>query len=66
MVQGAGGRLGEDPQAVWRELSQIEAVRQGRVYPLHEASVLHPSQFVGSTARRFAEIIHPELFGHDR
>ena len=66
MVQGAGGRLGEDPQAVWQELSQIEAVRQRRIYPLRDTSVLHPSQFVGSTARRFAEIIHPEIFASDR
>ncbi|MBA3442571.1 MAG: ABC transporter substrate-binding protein [Pyrinomonadaceae bacterium] len=62
MVQGAEGRLGEDPQAVWRELPQIEAVRAARIYPMRDASVLHPSQFVGSTAERFAEVIHPELF----
>ncbi|WP_352432631.1 helical backbone metal receptor [Pyrinomonas sp.] len=64
MVQGAEGRLAEDPVAVWRaELPQLKAVRQGCVHPIKDVSVLHPSQFVGSTARLFAEIIHPEIFG---
>jgi hypothetical protein len=64
MVQGAreGSQLAEDLQSVWRELPQVRAVSDGRVYPLREESVLHPSQFVGDTARRFAEIIHPEVF----
>jgi hypothetical protein len=25
--------------------------------------MLHPSQFVGDTARKFAEMIHPQAFG---
>lgn len=62
MVQGSQGRLSEDPRAVWGELSKVRAVRDGRIYPVREESVLHPSQFVGDTARRFAEIIHPEVF----
>ena len=66
MVQGAEGILAEDPQAVWRELPQVRAVREGRVHPVRETYVLHASQFVGRTARRFAEIIHPEVFASDR
>lgn len=62
MMHKAEGGFAEDTQAVWRELSQLRAVREGRVYPVREESVLHPSQFVGDTARRFAEIIHPEVF----
>ena len=57
------GRLAEDSRAVWAELSTLRAVREGRVHALRDESILHPSQFVGSTARRFAEIIHPEAFG---
>jgi iron complex transport system substrate-binding protein len=64
MVQGAKGRLGEDPRRVWNELSDLAAVQSGRVYSLEETSLLHPSQFVAETARRFAEIMHPEVFGH--
>jgi iron complex transport system substrate-binding protein len=65
MVQSAQGKLAEDPKAVWNELSQVRAVREGRIYPLRDTSVLHPSQFIGNTAQHFAEIIHPEVFGRD-
>lgn len=63
MAQGASGsKLAEDPKQVWGELSQVKAVRGGRVYSLRDNFVLHPSQFVGDTARKFAELIHPEAF----
>ena len=62
MMQKAPDGLDEDTLAVWRELSSLRAVRDGRVYPLREQTTLHPSQFVGDTARRFAELIHPEAF----
>ena len=63
MVQSSNtGRLAEDPKAVWGELSQVNAVRAGRVYAVRDTSVLHPSQRVGDTARKFAEMIHPEAF----
>lgn len=65
MVQSAQGKFAEDPQGVWRELPRVRAVRDGRIYPLREMWVLHPSQFVGDTARRFAEIIHPDAFSSD-
>ena len=55
-------KLAEDPKQVWGELSQVKAVRAGRVYSLHDNFVLHPSQFVADTARKFAELIHPEAF----
>jgi len=63
MMQPEGGRLAEDPRAVWDELSTLRAVREGRVHALKDETMLHPSQFVGDTARRFAELIHPEAFG---
>ena len=62
MVQAAEGKLAEDPQAVWQELGQVRAVRDGRVYPIRDTLVLHPSQFIGEAAQRFAQIIHPEAF----
>ncbi|MFL6211917.1 MAG: ABC transporter substrate-binding protein [Pyrinomonadaceae bacterium] len=55
-------RLAEDTQAVWRELSQVKAVRDGRVYAVRDTSVLHPSQFVGDAAQKFAALLHPEVF----
>lgn len=62
MMQKQEGQFSEDTRAVWRELPALRAVREGRVYPVREETVLHPSQFVGDTARRFAEMIHPEAF----
>ena len=62
MMQKAQGGLDEDTLSVWRELSSLRAVRDGRVYLIREETALHPSQFVGDTARRFAELIHPEAF----
>lgn len=58
------GKLAEDPREVWGELHQVKAVREGRVYSLHDTSVLHPSQRVADTARKFAELLHPEAFKH--
>ncbi|HEX8633568.1 MAG TPA: ABC transporter substrate-binding protein [Pyrinomonadaceae bacterium] len=63
MLQSGEGKLAENTQEVWRELSNVRAVREGRVYRLNDESMLHPSQFVGDTARKFAELIHPAAFG---
>jgi iron complex transport system substrate-binding protein len=57
-----GARLAEDPREVWGELSNVRAVREGRVVALRDASLIHPSQFVADAARKFAELIHPEVF----
>lgn len=62
MVQGAKGKLGEDPLAVWRELAEVRAVRERRIYPMRDITAIHPSQFVGRTAQSFARFIHPEVF----
>lgn len=62
MVQGAKGKFGEDPVAVWNELAEVGAVRDKRIYPMGDPSVIHPSQFVGRTAQTFARALHPESF----
>ena len=62
MMQPQTGGLAEDTLAVWKELPTLRAVREGRVYPVRDQTVLHPSQLVGDSARRFAELIHPEAF----
>jgi iron complex transport system substrate-binding protein len=63
LTQGQqAGQLAEDTQAVWRELPQVKAVRAGRVYAVRDTSILHPSQFVGDSARKFAALLHPEIF----
>lgn len=62
MMQPQTGGLAEDTLAVWKELPTLRAVREGRVYAVRDPTVLHPSQLVGDSARRFAELIHPEAF----
>lgn len=62
MMQKPAGGLEEDTLGVWGELSSLRAVRDKRIYTIREETALHPSQFVGDTARRFAELIHPEAF----
>jgi len=61
-VIGAGAEIAEDPLRVWSELGDVQAVEDGRVYPMHDVSLVHPSQFIGRAARRIAEVIHPEAF----
>jgi iron complex transport system substrate-binding protein len=62
MMHKESGSFDEDTLAVWKELPTLRAVRDGRVYPVRDETVLHPSQLVGNSARRFAELIHPEAF----
>jgi len=62
MVQGSKGKFGEDPISVWNELAEVKAVRDKRIYPMSDPTVIHPSQFVGQTARTFARVLHPEKF----
>ncbi len=63
MHKEQGGGFDEDTLAVWRELPTLRAVREARVYPVRDETVLHPSQLVADSARKFAELIHPEAFG---
>jgi iron complex transport system substrate-binding protein len=62
IIPAAEGGDGANPTAPWRDLAEMRAVRDGRVYVLREPLVTHPSQFVGYTARAFANLIHPEAF----
>jgi iron complex transport system substrate-binding protein len=56
------GELGEDPVAVWKELANVRAVRDHKVYALRDNSLVHPSHFVGETALEIARLLHPEVF----
>jgi iron complex transport system substrate-binding protein len=62
MMHKEAGSFDEDTLAVWKELPTLRAVRDGRVYPVRDETVLHPSHLVGDSARKFAELIHPEAF----
>lgn len=65
MIQSSKGNFGEDPVAVWQELSDVRAVQNKRIYPIRDDMAIHPSQFVGHTARVFARVIHPEAFSDE-
>jgi iron complex transport system substrate-binding protein len=62
MMHKQEGSFDEDTLAVWRDLPTLRAVREGRVHPVRDETVLHPSQLVGASARKFAVLIHPEAF----
>ena len=64
MVQGQKGAYSEDPLAVWRALPELRAVASGRIYPMRDTAVLHPSQFVAETALVFARAVHPKELAH--
>ncbi|MDT7688544.1 MAG: cobalamin transport system substrate-binding protein [Acidobacteriota bacterium] len=62
MMHKEAGSYDEDTLAVWRELPTLRAVREARIYPVRDETVLHPSQLVADSAHKFAELIHPEAF----
>jgi len=60
-IHGAQGRLAGDPMEAWRDLPELKAVRNRRVYGVNEDFVPHASQRIVDTARLFAKLIHPEV-----
>lgn len=53
---------GADPNALaWRELPELRAVRQNKVYPVTEEFVPHASQMIARTAGLFARLLHPRV-----
>jgi len=51
--------LAEDPTAVWRTI-EIQAVKDGRIYPLTDKRLVHPSQFAVQAAWEMARRLHPD------
>jgi iron complex transport system substrate-binding protein len=63
-VHGSTNRMGEDPIAVWADLTLLlRAVRERQVYPVRNEFLPHASQFVADTAELLVHIIHPEIEG---
>jgi ABC-type Fe3+-hydroxamate transport system substrate-binding protein len=58
------GRVGQSnsPDAAWKELRELKAVREGRIYPVNEDYVPHASQRMAQTAELFARLIHNRRF----
>jgi iron complex transport system substrate-binding protein len=55
------GRFTGDPLEAWREMPELKAVREHRVYPVNDDFVPHASQRIVQTAELFARLIHPEI-----
>jgi iron complex transport system substrate-binding protein len=53
-------RVVEDAKRFWSSLPDVPAVKNGRVYVLTEASVMHPGLRVGDVAALFADKLHPD------
>lgn len=59
----AGGYSVEDLKGGWLRWPQIPAVRDGRVHVVEADLIDRPTPRLVEGLERFAEIIHPELFG---
>jgi iron complex transport system substrate-binding protein len=55
------GAFQENEIATWNELAELDAVKNKRVYPVHDEFVVHPSQMIAKTAVLFATLLHPEV-----
>jgi len=49
--------------AIWRQLPQITAVKDGRVVSIYQPYMVHPSQLLLESLDTLSKIIHPEVFG---
>lgn len=47
--------------AIWSNLDQVQAVKNGQVYILSSKVLLHPSQRIVDGAQTLTDILHPEL-----
>lgn len=59
-IHGAKSRLSGDPMDAWRDIPELKAVRNRRVYGVNEDFVPHASQRIAETAALFAKLLHPE------
>ena len=59
-THGSDSRLASDPLAPWKDMPELRAVRNGRIYSVGEDYVPHNSQRNVLTAQLFARLLHPE------
>lgn len=59
-MQGPRSRFAGDPLEAWREMPELKAVREHKVYSVDEDFVPHASQRMVQTVELFARLIHPE------
>jgi iron complex transport system substrate-binding protein len=49
--------------ALWRELPQLAAVKEGHVISVSNTTLVHPSQLLTGSLDALSKMIHPEVFG---
>ena len=49
------------PEAAWRALPELNAVRRGAVHVVRDFFVPHDSQMIAKTAVVFAGLLHPDV-----
>jgi iron complex transport system substrate-binding protein len=67
IIEAIPGGVGEEKQRLlskdWSQLPMLPAVRSGRIHFLTEDYLLIPGVRIAQTVHRFAQILHPEVFG---
>jgi iron complex transport system substrate-binding protein len=48
---------------LWRQLPQLQAVKEGRVISVSQPTLVHPSQLLAGSLDALSKMIHPEVFG---
>jgi iron complex transport system substrate-binding protein len=61
LIPQSESNAGAHPDAAWREMPEINAVRRGQVHVVRDEFVPHASQMIAKTAVLFAHLIHPEV-----
>ena len=64
-VTPAGDEARRQLAADWAALPSLPAVRSGRIHVLTDDFLLLPGPRVAHTARRFAQVLHPEAEAAD-
>jgi len=59
-THGSDSRLSGDPLAAWKDMPELRALRNRRIYAVGEDYVPHNSQRNVLTAELFARLLHPE------
>ncbi|HEY7090999.1 MAG TPA: helical backbone metal receptor, partial [Tepidisphaeraceae bacterium] len=59
LIPDATPQVIDRARQTWQQVSQVPAVRDGRVYILTDWYVLQPGSHVGDLAEKFAEKLHP-------
>ena len=64
VIHNTGAGIAPANTAIWSELSQVAAVRNGKVISISDPYLVHPSQLLMESLNTLSKITHPEVFGN--